>query len=82
MSSTPAPLKIRRVKGDAQASSSSLDHGLKLRGPSPNLTCIAVLHGGPFLWHWARTPDMPTMIRYLDHLIPRPQDRRQKPSRS
>ncbi|GFW88781.1 uncharacterized protein TNCV_4972741 [Trichonephila clavipes] len=36
MSSTPAPLKIRRVKGDAQASSSSLDHGLKLRGPSPS----------------------------------------------
>ncbi|GFU96877.1 hypothetical protein TNCV_3727141 [Trichonephila clavipes] len=35
-----------------------------------------------FLWHWARTRDMPTMIRYLDHLIPRPQDRRQKPSRS
>ncbi|GFS50439.1 hypothetical protein TNCV_2022451 [Trichonephila clavipes] len=26
--------------------------------------------------------DMPTMIRYLDHLIPRPQVRRQKPSSS
>ncbi|GFV17468.1 hypothetical protein TNCV_4323341 [Trichonephila clavipes] len=40
---------------------------------------IAALHGGS-LWHWARTRDMPTMIRYLDHLIPRPQDCRcQKP---
>ncbi|GFV92146.1 hypothetical protein TNCV_1895821 [Trichonephila clavipes] len=36
MSSTPVPLKIRRVGDDAQASSSSLDYGLKLRGPSPN----------------------------------------------
>ncbi|GFS65857.1 hypothetical protein TNCV_390831 [Trichonephila clavipes] len=35
MSSTPAPLKIRRVKERCSASSSSLDHGLKLRGPSP-----------------------------------------------
>ncbi|GFX55008.1 hypothetical protein TNCV_4356641 [Trichonephila clavipes] len=34
------------------------------------------------LWHWARTRDMPTMIRYLDHLIPRPQVRHQKPSSS
>ncbi|GFU77924.1 hypothetical protein TNCV_521241 [Trichonephila clavipes] len=34
------------------------------------------------LWHWDRTRDMPTMIRYLDHLIPRPQVRRQKASRS
>ncbi|GFW95246.1 hypothetical protein TNCV_314481 [Trichonephila clavipes] len=49
---------------------------------SIDLTCIAALHGGSFLWHWARTRDMPTMVRYLDHLIPRPQDRRQKPSRS
>ncbi|GFX80559.1 hypothetical protein TNCV_3929671 [Trichonephila clavipes] len=35
MSSTPAPLKIRRVRERCSASSSSLDHGLKLRGPSP-----------------------------------------------
>ncbi|GFX07897.1 hypothetical protein TNCV_4161661 [Trichonephila clavipes] len=35
MSSTPVPLKIRRVD-DAQASSSSLDYGLKLRGLSPS----------------------------------------------
>ncbi|GFV30092.1 hypothetical protein TNCV_1209001 [Trichonephila clavipes] len=34
------------------------------------------------LWHWARTRDMPTMIRYLDHLIPRPQVRRQNFSSS
>ncbi|GFV59966.1 hypothetical protein TNCV_3829811 [Trichonephila clavipes] len=26
-----------------------------------------LLHGR-FLWHWARTRDMPTVIRYLDHL--------------
>ncbi|GFV83879.1 hypothetical protein TNCV_387871 [Trichonephila clavipes] len=43
MSSTPAPLKIRRVRCDAQASSSSLDHGLKLRGPSPSLACSLIL---------------------------------------
>ncbi|GFS91505.1 hypothetical protein TNCV_1139401 [Trichonephila clavipes] len=66
----------------------------ELEPPSPNyhtnertfqlsidLTGIAALHGGSFL-HWARTRDMPTMIRYLDHLIPRPQVRRQKPSSS
>ncbi|GFS58770.1 hypothetical protein TNCV_4270851 [Trichonephila clavipes] len=31
------------------------------------------VHRCPKRWHWARTRDMPTMIRYLDHLIPRPQ---------
>ncbi|GFV02242.1 hypothetical protein TNCV_298111, partial [Trichonephila clavipes] len=35
MSSTPAPLKIRCARSDARASSSSLHHGLKLRGSSP-----------------------------------------------
>ncbi|GFX18306.1 uncharacterized protein TNCV_4306071 [Trichonephila clavipes] len=30
----------------------------------------------------SRTRDMLTMIRYLDHLVPRPQVRRQKPSSS
>ncbi|GFX66993.1 hypothetical protein TNCV_4181181 [Trichonephila clavipes] len=42
-----------------------------------SLPCTAGL-----LWHWARTRDMPTMIRYLVNLVPRPQVRRQKPSSS
>ncbi|GFW60766.1 hypothetical protein TNCV_571121 [Trichonephila clavipes] len=33
---------------------------------SIDLTCIAALHGGSW-WYWARTHDMPAMIRYLDH---------------
>ncbi|GFT37270.1 hypothetical protein TNCV_1127081 [Trichonephila clavipes] len=48
---------------------------------SIDLTCIAALHGGSFV-ALARTRDTPTMIRYLDHLVPRPQVRRQKPSSS
>ncbi|GFY00175.1 hypothetical protein TNCV_2835321 [Trichonephila clavipes] len=34
---------------------------------STDLTCIAP-YTADLLWHWARTRDMPTMIRYLDHL--------------
>ncbi|GFY22945.1 hypothetical protein TNCV_2182061 [Trichonephila clavipes] len=39
MSSTPAPLKIRRVRERCSSvilANDSLDHGLKLRGPSPS----------------------------------------------
>ncbi|GFW58583.1 hypothetical protein TNCV_718831 [Trichonephila clavipes] len=54
----------------------------ELATPSPNyhtnertfqlsidLTCIAAPTAG-LLRHWARTRDMPTMIRYHDHLYP------------
>ncbi|GFS93352.1 hypothetical protein TNCV_272341, partial [Trichonephila clavipes] len=34
MSSTPSTTEDPPCRSDAQASSSSLDHGLKLRGPS------------------------------------------------
>ncbi|GFV42674.1 alpha-2 adrenergic receptor [Trichonephila clavipes] len=34
---------------------------------STDLTCIAALQDRSLVWYWARTYDMPTMIRYLDH---------------
>ncbi|GFV18402.1 hypothetical protein TNCV_2868581 [Trichonephila clavipes] len=38
---------------------------------SKDLTCIVALHGGS-LWYGVRNPDMPAMIRYLDHWLPQP----------
>ncbi|GFX61518.1 hypothetical protein TNCV_1031071 [Trichonephila clavipes] len=75
MSSTPAPLKIRRKWSDAQKRHPRhLTMVLKFSRSVANsidLTCIAAPDVGSFCGTGSNS-DMTAMIRYLDHLIPGP----------
>ncbi|GFS89903.1 hypothetical protein TNCV_4839881 [Trichonephila clavipes] len=55
------------VQNDVAKSPRVAEHSATLIFTRLRLASLKSANGSPSQWYWARTHDMPAMIRYLDH---------------